>query len=449
MFHGMSIPVRPGDRKSAGAPCRGTEPTSTLDDTPKALLKRGLTRTIPPSMTLRRPALHSALLAVLLLAVAPARADAQRFEFEQRMSPSQVDEFIAELFDGYEAPRARSAVDVYLLSVDTLHPQGVTTPVRVQLFVPANESVPPRGSYLFAPGSTGIINPCRASREHEAGIRWGLYRAHTLALAGQGFVGILPDYMGFEDWNLNQPYFHGGSEARLLVDVTTAVHELLAAQAAPHVPGGLRGLTRVAAGYSQGGHAIFAAADRNTDFPPGLELSGVIGYGPTTAVDALMIEYSSVAPMLVQAYREIYGDDRFPPADILAPEWAESLAYDTTRQCVGGMQSYYPHKPADLYAVRFLKSLWAGTLELTHPEIHRIMEENRVGLSGHGVPALILQGTNDIVVYRETQDDFVVALRELGSDVRYYVYEGARHDTRQIAFPDVVEWIDALPKGDR
>jgi pimeloyl-ACP methyl ester carboxylesterase len=385
------------------------------------------------------------IITAALVATLGSTVVAQEPSFEQRMSRSDVDAFIVELFEGYEVPRARYDVDVYLLFVETTHPSGVKTPARVQLFVPDTGEAAPRGSYLFAPGSTGLINPCRSSREHEAGIRWGLYRAHVLAFAGQGFVGILPDYMGFEDWNLIQPYFHAESEARLIIDVTTAVDAFLAAgHSPPLVEDGLRGLTRVAAGYSQGGHAIFAAADRNADFPDGLELQGLIGYGPTTSVDALFLEYSSVAPMVVQAYRTIYGDERFPPERILATRWAESLAYDTTRQCVGGMQGYYPREPTELFEPGFMKSLWAETVHLTHPGIHAIMAENRAGLSGHGVPALILQGTNDIVVDRYTQDDFVVALREAGSHVKYLVYQGARHDTRQISFPYATSWIDGL-----
>ncbi|MFW5743231.1 MAG: serine aminopeptidase domain-containing protein [Spirochaetota bacterium] len=366
---------------------------------------------------------------------------ARETSFEQRLSPADLDAFIAPLFERAAPPQARYAVDVYELFVDTEHPSGARTPVRVQLFVPVTEPDAPRGSYLFAPGSTGLINPCRVSREHVADIRWGLYRAHVLSLAGQGYIGILPDYMGFEDWDLIQPYFHAESEARLIADVTAAVDGFLAER----VPGGLRSMTRVAAGYSQGGHAVFAAADRNNEFPDGLELDGLIGYGPTTAVDALFLEYPSVAPMVVQAYRTIYGDEAFDPLRVLAEPWASKLAYDTTRQCVGAMQSHYPDRATDLFRVDFMKSLWAGTLAITHPELCRIMEDNRAGLTGHGVPVLILQGTDDIVVDRRTQDRFVITLREAGSDVRYLVYEGARHDTRQISWPAVVEWIDALP----
>ena len=44
-------------------------------------------------------------------------------------------------------------------------------------------------------------------------------------------------------------------------------------------------------------------------------------------------------------------------------------------------------------------------------------------------------------------NDLVVKLREMGSDVLYLVYDGARHDTRQISFDRVVRWMDEITYG--
>ena len=217
----------------------------------------------------------TAVLFVLGAVTALAQSTLVSANLEQRMLPPDVDEFTATLFEGYEQPRAGNSVDVYRLFIRSIHPSGVETEVRVQLFVPDVSSDEIRGAYLFAPGSTGLINPCRASREHEAGIRWGLYRAHVLAFAGNGFVGILPDYQGYEDWNLIQPYFHSESEARVIQDSIRAVDEFLEEM----IPGGLSNLTRVASGFSQGGHAAFAAADRNADLPEDLRLQRLAAAG--------------------------------------------------------------------------------------------------------------------------------------------------------------------------
>lgn len=370
---------------------------------------------------------------------AQSASDIVETRFEGTLSGAEIERFAAALFEGYEQPVAQYPVEIWEFFVLSSYPDRGLTRVRVQVFVPIMETTP-RGAYLFAPGSTGLINPCRASREHVAGIRWGLYRAHVLTVAGQGFVGILPDYPGFEDDALTQPYFHKETEAANLFNAFAAVDRWLE----DRIPGGLTGLTRVAAGFSQGGHAAFAAADYNDRYSGYLPLDGVIGYGPSTDIGALFQEYPGVAPMLVQSFTRIYGTEAFDPFDILQDRWADRLEYDTTRQCVGGMQSYYPHDAGGLLKKAFLQALRNGTLAETYPSIAEIIEANNAGLGGHGVPALILQGTNDIVVSTASQTRFVEALRAAGSDVRYLIYDGARHDTRQIGFYEALSWIDSL-----
>jgi len=149
------------------------------------------------------------------------------------------------------------------------------------------------------------------------------------------------------------------------------------------------------------------------------------------------------------SYLRVYGRGSFDPADILHQRWAAELEYDTTRQCVGGIQGYYPADPEQLYQPDFLRSLQQGTLNKTHPVIHRIFTANRTGLARHNVPVLILQGTQDIVVSRSTQDEYVRMLRERGNPIEYRVFEGARHDTRQIGFDEAITWMRALDPTDR
>ena len=390
------------------------------------------------------------VLLLFLLSLPLSAVEIVSVELERVMSASDVNQFISTLYDGYERPDAKSSVNVYLMMMRTMHPSGVPTDVRVQIFIPQVSERVIHGSYLFTAGSTGLVNVCRASREHEAGIRWGLYRAHVLSYAGQGFIGILPDYMGYEDWDLLQPYFYAESEARVIDDAMEAVDRWLRDGGLgddpnlPSLPRGLSGMTRVAAGYSQGGHAVFAAADRAASQPASIRLNGVIGYGPTTDIGDLFQEYPSVGPMIVEVFSTIYGASVFDPYQVLRREWADSLEYDVTRQCVGGIQHYYPGTAEELYEPSFLASLRAGTLMQTHPLIGYILHENQTGRTAHGIPALICQGTNDIVVDKSTQDRVVEEMRAVGNPVQYVIYEGSRHDTRQIAFPDVVAWIESL-----
>ena len=135
------------------------------------------------------------------------------------------------------------------------------------------------------------------------------------------------------------------------------------------------------------------------------------------------------------------------PEAILAPRWAERLEDDVTRQCVGGMQAYYPWTPRELYTRAFADSLLDGTLEEAFPEIHRILSDNTTGLSGHRVPALILQGTDDVVVSVASQKAFAEKLCRARSAVTLSIYENARHDTRQVGFEEALSWMKAISGG--
>jgi dienelactone hydrolase len=392
-----------------------------------------------------RPVRASVILLVLLASHLPAQATGRVVSVlaQETLSPGEITALLEPLFAGYRVPEVRYAVDVAEVLISTRYPGGETTPVRVQIMVPRrSDSVD--SVYLFSPGSTGLIGPCRASREHVAGIVWGRYRSHVLAFAGQGMVGVLPDYMGFEDNALVQPYFHAESEARVIFDALTGTDEWLRERFPRRFPDGIQPYRRVAAGFSQGGHAVLAAADRNATLGRNLPLHGVIGYGATAEVAPMLAMYPSLGPMVFMSYLTVYGPEAIDPRLIFQEPWASDLEYDTTRQCVGGMQSFYPADPYRLYREDFLDSLYGQTLSRTHPRIAALLEENTTGLEDHGVPVLLLQGTDDIVVSRKTQDIFVRRLRAAGAHVYYRVYSGSRHDTRQVALGDVMDWIDSI-----
>ena len=387
--------------------------------------------------------------AVLLLCAPPTARPLEpgaltAVERVETLSPAEVDRIVAGLFEEVKQPAAVFPVDCYTLRFQSLYPDGSAASATAQLFVPRNtESGPPTIMYLFAPGSTGLINSCRPSREHIAGIRWGLYRSHVLAFAGQGFLGVLPDYLGFGDPGRLQPYMSAVAEGRLVLDAIRAARRFLE-QKGWSLP---RGKPAVfVSGFSQGGHAIFAAADLQRAYAAEVRLSGIIGYGPTTDLEALFREFPVAAPMAIYTYSQIYGTARFDPGVILQSRWAGSLARDVTRQCVGGMQQYYPWSARELFAPAFADALFARDLQARYPEIHRILKENSTGLTRHRVPCLILQGTDDIVVRPASQVQFVRQLCKAGSAVRYVVYQG-RHDTRQVGYWEALEWMRALADG--
>lgn len=356
---------------------------------------------------------------------------------EASYSAREVNSSSARLFSGTAAPVAIFDVDVYALRYESTGLDQEVTPIYAQLFVPRYARQTTRPLYVFGAGTTGLSDGCRTSREHEAGVNWGLYRNHMLAFAGQGVIGILPDYMYFGVPDRLQAYFVPEAGGRVLLDAVRATHAFFedADTAVQPSPGA------VFAGFSQGGHAIFAAADIAAEYAPEVEISGLIGYGPTTNIEQLFREFSVVAAPLIYTYAEIYGRDRFDPALMLQDRWLENLAVDVRRLCILGLQNYYPWGPEGVFRRPFLNALRNRQLDTAFPEIHSILTENNSGLSGHGVPVLILQGGNDVVVNLQDQAEFAQDLRDRGSEVEYIVYPGNRHDTRQIGFSEALDWM--------
>lgn len=380
------------------------------------------------------------LLSFLLLSTVHAAAAAGSLvsvEFDRRYSTAEVDAMARERFRDLPAPAARYAVDVYIIQYRSTDLQQQPTVVTAQLFVPHYQQPSDRPVYIFAPGTTGLTDQCRPLREHQIGINWGLYRHHVLAHSGQGLIGMIPEYMHFGNPDRLQPFFIAEAEAHVLLDAIRAVRHYFSEH-----PATVRPASVFLAGFSQGGHASFAAADYNASYAPEVKIDGIIGYGPTTDVEALFRDFSVIAPSIIYTYAQHYGTDRINPQVLLADRWLPTLEQDVLRLCILGLQSYYPWGPWTLFRSEFTSALVNRRLHAEYPEVHRILTANRTGLSGHGVPALILQGSNDVVIDLDDQERFVVELRRRGSDVRYLIYPNAPHDTRQIGFQEALNWME-------
>jgi acetyl esterase/lipase len=364
----------------------------------------------------------------------------------ETLTPAQIDKLFPPLWVDVKPPQTKYTVDSYLIHFESTYLDGSATPVTAQVFVPRFTDSAKRILYMFAAGSTGLIDACRPSREHLAGIHWGLYRTHVLAHVGQGVIGVLPDYMGFGDPNPAhlQPYMSAVAEGRMMLDAIRAVQTYIAQSKVP----GVAGTSVFVGGFSQGGHAAFAAADLRATYAPDVHIDGVIGYGPSTNVQTLFKEFADVAPMALYTYSWIYGTDKIDPSKLLLPKFAATLKKDVTRQCVGGMQSYYPQNPRLLFTKDFADALVRGDISKGYPEVAKVLAENTTGLSGHKIPALILQGTDDIVVSVPSQEAFIKALCQAGSPVEYILFKGRRHDTRQIGFEQARAWMAGITKGD-
>lgn len=399
----------------------------------------------------RRLLLYGVFLIVagVVYAQLPAIGDAQpgdilAIEFRERYTATEVDEAGVSLFeaDSFARSAAINGVDVYRLWFLSTDADGSPVRIFARLYIPIKrlpEAVP---VLAFGSGTTGIADRCAPSLEIPEVIRWGWYDANMLAYAGQGIVTIFPDYTGFGEPEIPQRYFSLSAEGRMMLDAHRAVRRLF-----ERSPGLIRSAVRpnggaFTAGYSQGGHAALAAADLNRSYAPEVQLSGAIGFAPTTNVETLMREAAYYAADIIYTYRELYSASRVGVEEILQSRWLSTFEEDVLGMCVNEFQYHYPYDGRELYTSAFYDALISGTLADHFPAFKEILDENIAGLSGHGVPVLLVQGNDDIIVSNEAQRLFADQLRAAGSEVDYMELAEVRHrHTRPAGFTASVAFI--------
>jgi pimeloyl-ACP methyl ester carboxylesterase len=378
-----------------------------------------------------------ALAALATMAVAqPGRVVA--LEEREKFSAAQVDAQSGARFrnDGSDAPTPATAVTSYVLRFETRALDGRPAEALAHLFVPRETG--DAGMLLaFAPGSTGLVDACAPSAGYIDGGRLDTYGAYGLAYAAQGVPTVVPNYLGFFDPEVRQPYFVAEAEAMVVLDALRA-----AGAALEQLDRALTPTSAFVAGYSQGGHAAFATADRAADLAPDVPLAGVVGFGPSGQVDVTLRAFPYVAGWILVAYDETYPG-RIDPAALMASPFDARLAADADRLCIAGVQSYYPGSPEGVLDAALARSLREGTLERTHPELAALIAANDTGIVAHGLPVIILQGVDDPVAPFEDQNRYVLRLCELGVPVRYPNYLRTRHETRYVGFAEALAWMRA------
>ncbi len=176
----------------------------------------------------------------------------------------------------------------------------------------------------------------------------------------------------------------------------------------------------------------------------------MIGFGSTNDVTTLLKEGTCYAPYILYTYAQIYGRAEVDPSQLLRQGWAASLEADANRLCVDEFQRYYPSSAQALYLPEFQQALYGGGLARAYPRLYARLEENRSGLDGHRLPALIVQGVADTVITTASQTRFVERLRAAGSSVEYLLLPGIRHrQTRAAGFRASIEWMERQRHGEK
>ncbi|MBB6482379.1 lipase family protein [Spirochaeta isovalerica] len=371
----------------------------------------------------------------------PLPGDITLVEKRKVYSLNETVEAVKPFIEDYAMEPLQYGVRTYHIRFVSTDFDGSQAIIHAQLFIPdtaVDEDFP---LYVFGSGTTGISDACAPSFEVPELRRWGWYKQNMLAYGGSGFIAVFPDYLGFNDPDRPQRYFSKLAEGHVMLDSIRAVKNLFETEDFSSLKANLSGQT-FTAGYSQGGHAAFAAADLLSEYAPEIDLTGVIGYASTNDIAALFREGVCYGAEIIYTYMKMYGEDKIDPADYLQERFLETFEEDASTMCVDVFQYYFGYDSKKLFNEDFYRSLYTDNLAEDYPVMHKYMAMNNTGLSGHGIPSFVVQGGTDFIITTASADIFVDGLRELGSEVKYEVYPGIPHKyTRMAGFADSIEWM--------
>jgi hypothetical protein len=363
------------------------------------------------------------------------------------VSMPEIDRASRRLYVYGSALPAQYEVDWYQIGFTTTDGQGKTISVPAQLLVPRMQEPAELPVYVFGPGTTGIGGGCAPSHEQALGRDWGDFEAHLLSYAAQGYITVMPDYAGFDDPVRHQYYYVAEMHAHVLLDAARAALRFFESRERPSA-------ARVAnavffAGYSQGGHAAFAARDVAGRYAPELMVKGSIAYGGRGDVATLFTEFPSLGPYLIYAYAQYYGTDKVNVERLLQSRWLPTLEEDVTTKCIDEVPAYYGDDPRRIYRPEFLNALNSGQLAQTYPELEALLDRNSAGVGGKNIPVLFLQGLADTAVTPQTSRAYMDRVCAAGGRATYLTYRDIPHVlTRQVSYRDTLEWMTTVLRGE-
>ncbi|MEZ4725701.1 MAG: lipase family protein [Caldilineaceae bacterium] len=365
----------------------------------------------------------------------------------ERVAMEEINNLSAGFYPASNLVDAQYAVDVYRLTVQSSDELGEPIELQTDLYLPRVAAETSFPVLAYAPGTTGLGDGCAPSQEYLLGRQWGSYRTHMLSYAGQGFIGVLPDGLSYNDADRPHEYFIAELEAHTLLDAARAAYRFLA-----EPPPGMGARPQDAlffAGYSNGGHTAFAAKDFAADYAPELPVRGVISHGATTNVEALMRESPIFTPYLIYAYRHFFGAEVIGPEDVFLEHWLPSFDQDAQIRCVDDIFIYYTNDPQGMYRADFRTALFNGQLGDQYPLFKAVLDANYAGtFGGFDIPVVFFQGTADYVVTPASQERFATFLCEQGEPVTYATLPAVQHVyTRQVSFKATIAWMEGIANG--
>jgi pimeloyl-ACP methyl ester carboxylesterase len=308
---------------------------------------------------------------------------------------------------------------------------GRPTTVSGTVLVPneAWQGEGPRPIIAFAHGTVGVTDDCAPSK----GIVWGVFMetSSVQQAIAEGWAVAITDYEGLGTPG-NHTYTVNISEAHAVLDSVRAAIRM------PET--GLDERAPVAIwGYSQGGGAAAAAAERAPTYAPELQVRGVAAGGVVAdlAAVAANLEGSLYFGFATAASQGL--DTAYPELDLesflndAGKSEYDAIQNGTKSGCLTDLLTTYAFKRASDYTTSdpLLTAAW-----------QRRLAENRLGQVNPHIPALLYHGEVDEIIPLAVGQGLRDRWCALGVTVKWVGYPLGLHLTAQSsAEGEVVSWL--------
>ena len=327
-------------------------------------------------------------------------------------------------------PGAPDGAHAYRIVYHSTDGGGVPIDVTGVVIVPSGTApIGGRDIVAWAHGTSGIADACAPSTNS-----WLFDSiAGLLDLLKRGYIVAATDYQGLGGPGPH-PYLIGASAAHSVLDAVRA------ARAVPHASASNRFALW---GESQGGHATLWSAQLAAAYAPELELVGAAADAPPVDLVANLTGNTNAAVRaLTTAYAgaswsEIYG---IPLSTITGPV-GEDLIHRLAKNCVTLDGFKLRTKIGLLRLTRQLRGLDLNA----SPRWAELMRANSVAPRTLGVPLLIAQGSEDVIVAPQVTRHFVEQMCHIGQQLRFIEVAGGDHvSIAKRTATATIDWI-----GDR
>lgn len=255
------------------------------------------------------------------------RGDLISYELLEEKSTNEIDHLltgsvggIPGFFIGFLVPTTFD-VQVYKVVYNTIDGRGEPTIASGALYIPkANPNDAPFAAYLHGTIIDEASVPSNLTGV-EGAIGW--------AMATDGYVVALPDYIGLGESPGAHPYVHAKSEATASIDMMRASRQLCGM-----IDIGLNGQVFIA-GYSQGGHSTLATQREIERYHTSeFDLEFVVaGAGPydlsgtqkNFAFNNPYYPNPSFLPYVLQGYQEVYGNIYSSLSDVYVSPYDQQI----------------------------------------------------------------------------------------------------------------------------